>query len=647
MPLRHARAAHRRRPSPWALATLLAAAALPLAACTEDTLYDGGGEVTGPEVTVAPHTVSVSLAATPPRVEVGEALRVVVTGRGADEEPGRIAQLGATVLVMNTARTDTVVVPLGPAALSPPAAGAVAREFAFTVAPAWVDRLRLPDTLAVEVHGWAVNAAGSCVAAVQDSVQKLPCADFRGSRVASRTRGLQARFLVAAGATVALPAGAASIGDLVVDNANARVYLSNRAGHRVEVLDLAARRFGTPVPVGSEPWGMSLGVDGDTLIVANSGGINVSFVHTGTLREDLARRFEIPRVTLYQVRVQLNPLTGAWIYTNVDFFNYVDRPLYVAQDAGRRLLYSAGSTQAAPVGTIRVARWLPGWQTWDAQMLFHQRAVDLDSSYVAIGNADDVDVVGTNAVVITDHVPGTRPQVVLVSPALPVRQAADSLRARGSDVVVFDGKWRLPQSVELSDTTFVTASGDRSWVAFGEGVRTPAGRIILWNAATGLSRVEEIADVTHNTSDRITGIGLNQDGSLGMARGTQAAYFFGNDLRLQGLARQEARGGGAGFLPLATGNRTLAFTGTGSGTIQVVETTSYRPLGEVYIRDAVAGPFKVAPPLPGQVACPADYAAGPAGCVVARAYAVTAGGGVAIVDVLRENLLPAAAARRE
>ncbi|MET0396533.1 MAG: hypothetical protein ABW277_06905 [Longimicrobiaceae bacterium] len=646
MPLRHARAARRRRPPPRALATLLAAAALSLAGCTEDTLYDGE-EVAGPEVTVAPHTVSVSLAATPPRVEVGEALRVVVTGRGADEEPGRIAQLGATVLVMNTARTDTVVVPLGPQAISPPAAGVVTREFTFTVAPAWVDRLRLPDTLAVEVHGWAVNAAGSCVAAVQDSVQKLPCADFRGSRVASGRRGLAARFLVAAGTTVALPAGARSIGDLVVDNATGRLFLSNRTLHRVEVLDLATRQFGAPVSVGSEPWGMSLGLDGDTLIVANSGGINVSFVHTGTLREDLARRFEIPRVTLYQVKVQVNPLTGAWVYTNIDFFNYVDRPLYVTQDAGRRLLYSAGSTQAAPVGTIRVARWLPGWQTWDAQMLFHQRAVDLDSSFVAIGNADDVDVVGPNAVVITDHLPGSRPQVTLVSPALPAQQAADSLRARGSDVVVFDGKWRLPQSVELSDTTFVTASGDRGWVAFGEGVRTPAGRIILWSAASGLSRVEEIADITNNTSDRITGIGLNQDGSLGMARGTQAAYFFGNDLRLQGLARQEAQGGGAGFLPFRTGNRTLAFTGTGSGTVQVVETTSYRPLGEVYIRDAVAGPFRVAPPLPGQLACPADYATGPAGCVVARAYAVTAGGGVAIVDVLRENLLPAAAARRE
>ncbi len=42
---------------------------------------------------------------------------------------------------------------------------------------------------------------------------------------------------------------------------------------------------------------MSMGLGGDTLIVANSGGINVSFVHTGTLREDLARRLEIPRVS--------------------------------------------------------------------------------------------------------------------------------------------------------------------------------------------------------------------------------------------------------------------------------------------------------------------------------------------------------------
>lgn len=643
MLLRHSRAALP-RPSPRALAALLAMVALPLAACTEDTLYDGE-EVTGPEVTVAPHTVAVALPARPPRVELGEALRVVVTGRGVAQEQGRVAQLGATVLVMNTARTDTVLVPLGPETISPPASGDVSREFTFTIAPAWVDRLRLPDTLAIEVHGWALNAAGSCVAAVQDSIQKLPCADFRGSRVASGRSGLPLRVAVAAGTTVPLPEGARSVGDLVVDNANGRLYLSNRTAHRVEVLDLATRRFATGVPVGSEPWGMSLGLDGDTLMVANSGGINVSFVHTGTLREDLARRFEIPRITLYQVKAQVDTILKTESYTNIDFFNYVDRPLHVVQDAGRRLLYSAGSTRAAPEGTIRVAQWLPGWRTWDAQMLFHQRSVDRDSAYYAIANADNVEV-GTFTVVITDHVPGTLPRVTITSPPLRVMDAVAYLRALGSDVVAFDGKWRLPQSVELSDTTFVTASADRRWVAFGEGVRTPAGRLIMWSAAGFLSRVEDIADITNNTSDRITGIGLNEDGSLGMARGTQAAYFFGNDLRLQGLARQEAQGGGAGFLPLRTGNRTLAFTGTGSGTIQVVETTNYRSLGEVFIRDAVAGPFKVAPPLPGQNACPADFASGPAGCVVARAYAVTAGGGVAIVDILREDLTRTAAAGR-
>ncbi|MEW5931443.1 MAG: hypothetical protein AB1941_28585 [Gemmatimonadota bacterium] len=645
MLLRHSRAALP-RPFPRALAALLVALALPLAACTEDTLYDGE-EVTGPEVTVAPHTVSVSLAASPPRVEVGEALRVVVTGRGAPDEPGRIARLGGTVLVMNTARTDTVLVTLGPETISPPAVGDVAREFTFTVQQAWVDRLRLPDTLALEVHGWAVNVAGACVAAVQDSIQKLPCADFRGSRVASGRSGLRLRVAVAAGTTVALPAGARSIGDLVVDDAHGRLYLSNRTSHRVEVLDLATLRFGSPIPVGSEPWGMSLGVGSDTLIVANSGGTNVSFIHTATLREDLARRFEIPRVTLYEVKFRLDTLTRVETYTNIDFYNYVDRPLHVTQDARRRLLYSAGSTRAAPVGTIRLAQWLPGWQTWEARMIFHNRAVNADSTYWAIANADDIFLAGPNSVILVDHVSGSRPQAQLVSPPMKVPDAVAYLNSLGADVVAFRGKWRLPQAVELSDTTFVTASGDRSWVAFGEGVRTPAGRIIMWSAAGFLSRVEDIADITNNTSDRIVGIGLNQNGTLGMARGTQAAYFFGNDLRLQGLTSQASQGGGAGFIPNSTGNRTLAFTGTGNATVQVVETTSYRPVGEIAIRDNVAGPFKVGPPVPGQTACPADYAQGPAGCVVARLYAVTAAGGVAIVDVLRENLTGTAAARRD
>ena len=40
-----------------------------------------------------------------------------------------------------------------------------------------------------------------------------------------------------------------------------------------------------------------------------------------------------------------------------------------------------------------------------------------------------------------------------------------------------------------------------------------------------VSRVVEVADILTNASETVQGIGLNYDGTLGVARGDQA-YFF-------------------------------------------------------------------------------------------------------------------------
>ena len=470
------------------------------------------------------------------------------------------------------------------------------------------------------------------------------------------------------GTLVPFPSGVQSVGDLVVDAAGQRLFLSNRGGHRVEVLNLAGTpAFGTAVPVGSEPWGMSLGRTGDTLIVANSGGTNVSFVplRNATLQEDVPKRFRIPRARLYQVnfQVKIDTVTSDTSRTiGLEYFTYADRPQYVAQDARGRLLYSAISTQAAPIGTIRLAEWREGWSTWESRFLFAQgsptegplssnRAIEAgDSADIAIANVDSVSLEfesagplrgPTGRIVIYDHVQGS-PGQIIVSPALDPTDAVINIWSQGSDVIAYPNNlWSVPESVEMADTTFVAASGDNNWIAFGESSDDRAGRLILWSAADvdgRLSRVEDIDDITNNTSDRFLGVGLNQDGSLGVARGAEATYFFSNDLRLQGLTRTAGAGGtGAALRSSSTGPSTLAFIGTGSGTVQILETTHYRRVGEIGVRAGIVGPLKAGPPLPGQTACPADYTQGPAGCVVARVYGVTASG-VLILDVLRSDL---------
>lgn len=460
--------------------------------------------------------------------------------------------------------------------------------------------------------------------------------------------------------------GIGIIADLLVDPITQRVFMSNLGQHRIEVLDLAALEFQNAVSVGSQPWGLALNRTGDTLIVANSGGTNVSFVPTSTLQENLAQRFDLPRVTLYDYQESEEEGT---VTITLEFHNYVDRPQYIAQDFRGRLLYSAISTAAMPVGTIRVAEWKPGWEAWDARLLFPccalttnqaptnraVRPMPLDSADLsfAIANVDSISIEmehvppfagATGNVIIWDHIPGSLPgspgRNIQTEP-LPIVAAIHDIYDQGSDIIVYPGaRWNVPQASAMADTTFVAISGDRQWVAFGELPAAEPGRVIMWSAAdSALSRVEDIQDMLNNSSDRIFGVELNQNGSLGVARGEQNTYFFGSDLRLQGLTPGSAAGGrGAGFRQGASTNRTLAFEPTAQGSLRVLETTHYTVVAEFNLREAITGPFRVGPPRPGTDACPADFRQGSPECVVATVYGVTSQRRLHVADVLHSDI---------
>jgi hypothetical protein len=463
------------------------------------------------------------------------------------------------------------------------------------------------------------------------------------------------------GELVSIP-GIGVIADMVVDPATQQVFLSNRGQHRLEVLLADELGFGSSVPVGSEPHGLSLSWDriqnrtGDTLIVANSGGTNISFVHTGSLTEDVERRFSLPRLVLYDYL-----LTPQGVV--LDYHNFSDRPQYVTQDARGRILYSAVPTQANPVGTIRAAELKPGWDGWEAQFLFPtglvaetphntNRAIVADPTGTAVANLDSMHlafeqdgpvVFPTGEVIMFDHIPGTLPKQVIRSGPASIEDAARQIAALGSDVLIYPGHvWNVPEANEVADTTFVAVSGDRRWVAFGELSQEAAGRIAMWSMAdSSLSRVEDIYDILNNSSDQVLGIELNENGTLGVARGSQSTYFFGNDLRLQGLtAASQAGGRGAGLLPGSVGNRTYALEPTGAGTLRIIETTHYTVITEIPVREAIAGPFRVGPPRAGVTACPAELADGPDDCIAATVYGVTTGRHLLVLDVRRDDIIP-------
>lgn len=100
---------------------------------------------------------------------------------------------------------------------------------------------------------------------------------------------------VCTGGSGAPPAGLVSIhgslNQLVIDACGARVYLSNTSQNQIEVFDVATGALGAPILVGSQPFGFDVTPDNTRLYVANRGGENISVV-------DLAAGLELKKINV-------------------------------------------------------------------------------------------------------------------------------------------------------------------------------------------------------------------------------------------------------------------------------------------------------------------------------------------------------------
>jgi hypothetical protein len=617
-------------------AALVVVSTAVLAGCEGDTLYDG--DITGPNLALTPHSLAL-VAAVPDRVEATDSIPVIVRFRD-ERSAGGVERVGITTLVFSPAG-DTLAFLVQVHTFPVPRLGV--DSVAFAIPAARFASATPPDTVQLEVHAFAITAAGSCAAAISTAEERFACRAVDGGFVAHDAAAPRRTVLVTLGRTFLLPRRGTIADALATVAGTPRLFLSNLTNHTVEVLDLlSTREGGTPqwqsVRVGSEPWGMTLDNTGTQLLVANSGGTSISSVPLSTLVENPATRIRSPNTPLWEVTVTTDTL-GRPRY-EAAFYDFSDRPQFLAQDQTGLLLYSTVPTPAAASGTIRLAEVQPGWQQPEVRLLFTGRAISSSPNHWALAHIDSARVFVTpneDLINLYDHIPGFPGQIIQSGP-LPIDQAITSLAAQGSDLHARRGQWVL-REIGLSDTTFVAASGDRRHVAFGEGAVAPAGRIIMWDAQTRtVSNEISVADLVNNASERVQGLGLNENGTLGVARGTQGAYFFDASLRLQGLSRQGLSGGsgGATLRPASFTSSTLAFVGTGRRSIQVIETDHYQPVLEIPIRDDIAGPLRASPPLPQDNAglvCPGSPA-----CVVVKLYAVTAAGGVVVVDVRERDL---------
>jgi hypothetical protein len=433
-------------------------------------------------------------------------------------------------------------------------------------------------------------------------------------------------MLVVRGLTVAPPNPGDVLADLLADSN--RVYLSNFTRNRVDVLPIGALSFAAPVRVGSQPWGLALGRNRDSLYVANSGGTNFSVIPLGggVLAEAQDRRIFTQNEKLFSVT--FNPANEE--VSTVVAFDYSDRPQFVAQTSNGLLVYSTKPTEAAADGTVRIfdprktrSEVFTGYV--DRHTAGKALAVNADSAFLLTGVKQVLVCPRRRAGDAGD------PACIAGFPSF----VSDSLtRMRSRPPNASGGKWdtRLDlgadvAEVGLSDTTFVAVSGDRDYVAVGEGAVTNA-RIPLFNAPAGgdsLVLVGDVRDLISNTAERVIGLGLNFDGSLGVARGNQA-YYFNDQLRLQGVVAAGSPTGGVAMHPgnagYPGGSFRLSFVSGIDATgpyVDVIDNFNFFRVKRVYTRDPVVGAMAVAP-----------RAGADAGAVALRIYALTTRGILAL-----------------
>ncbi len=461
-------------------------------------------------------------------------------------------------------------------------------------------KTRLPVTsfpTVVTVTGFARNTNG------RRDVARFASGALRSDTVA-----------IVAGYTNPLPNGG-KIADALYFPRNDRLYLTNIERNQVEVFNLADSAFKAAINVGSRPWGVSAwprnrdGVMGDTLLVANSGGTNISYVNlnAGTTGREVFR-YALPNIVAYSITTVKSNTTDQPI-TQRTVYDFSDRPQFIASTctggnvAGAPcqdviVVYSTTPTpgQSTPFPNQGTMRWEN--LTKRSSHFFFEQAMGQSAN-----RSDTLEIERFAASGFGSD-----------SMLLPAKQTI--VTANGSfnySVVV-----RLDQ-LAFRDTTYVRNSGNFRRAVVGEGGPVLGSRAITYDATTGfdltpplpvidkgLSRPLDVTDFIANTFSRVQGVGINFDGALSAVKG-DSTYIFDQTLRLQGILQSRSSVGGLDFHPLNTGpNSTplrtrLAFVASSEPVIDIFDTYCYQKIASVSVRDPIIGPVRASIRPNGQI----------------------------------------------
>jgi hypothetical protein len=563
----------------------------------------GGRRATSGTVTVS--VLSAANDNTPPsvthtvnaRVEVSDSVNVHAT------DPSAIAWIGFRVTTVGGAilRFDTLDVSAGNLT-------DVSRNFGLNLAAAITT---FPSDVVVQGYACDAAVARNCAFSTVSGIVNGP------SKADTVT--------VVAGVTRPLPAGG-SIADAIFSANRNELYLTNPTLSRVEIFQVANSSFvagGIPTS-GPQPWGIALwprdtlGNYGDSIVVANSGGTELSIIDVRPGIRRLAWRQDLPNFLIETYKV-LQQTGGS--RQEITVYDVSDRPQYVAT-----VCRPAGGTACSPDSIFAIYSTTP---TVSSTSPFNGKATLRMEKL--INTANPANLFGHLFWEIGSRPVGSGTDTLRVElrRGLPYNQSKVVLSAcPGVNVIL--------TSFGLGDSTYARNSGNFTHAFLGEGgIGSQFARVFSYTTKAalthdvpntcntgggtsdagladtdfGMSPGVDVSDFISNTGVQVSSIATNFNGGTNVVR-ADSIYFLDEGLRLKGasLAPIGAPGMDMNYNhAFAAGNPgTPTFGGSGNpndrllfaarpdGNIDVFDTFFYGVVGSIAVRDPIVGPLRVA-----------------------------------------------------
>jgi hypothetical protein len=501
----------------------------------------------------------------------------------------------------------------------------------------------LPHTIVV--RGYACDAAVARNCSFTNSTTLIPSPPImrtKGGVVSSyqphwAPMALIDTVIVVAGITRPLPFGG-KIADAIFNGNDSSLYLTNPVLGRVEIFQVANTSFvaaGIPT-AGPQPWGIAmyprdtLGGYKDSIVVANSGGLELSIIDVRAGVRRLAWRQDLPDYLIETYRILLPPLRE-----EINVYDVSDRPQYVATvcrvglapplcDADSVFaIYStlptaSGTVPFANRATLRMEKLI---DTPNPALLFSHLFWELAGDSTLSSDSRD-----------TLRIEMRRGR--------PYNEQKTQLTACAGvtiDLARFG----------LGDSTYVRNSGNFTHAIVGEGGNittafarvvgyttkaallhgSPTARFCATNSAVdllgrpivsdtgdndrdlGVTPYIDVSDFISNTGVNIHSVATNFNGLTNLVR-ADSIYFLDEGMKLKGTA--EAPLGAFGmdmnynhaFLANDPGTPTfggsgnpndrIAFSARPDGNIDIWDTFFYGRIGGIVVRDPIIGPLRVA-----------------------------------------------------